>query len=165
MRIRELVTVRLIVAFVCFTSGLVVGFLVHLRPVAVPARAAKEMTQLRADAAAMDTTPQAELVQVKMQVYQGRQRVGVCVAEVTADKMMCPSAGSGKVFMLNPHVRRFTVGGDLVLELWGDKGTATIEEAPNGNTDFSDITVEGSARMRRYALKKKEDDSGETSPR
>ena len=122
---RELITARSIIMLMCFSLGLGVGFCWNYSMDS--ARAPKEdLRVLKVELATLRKLPEpkherppAEFAGVRIPVFDSV--AGPRVAEVTADRMMYPTSGTGKVYMTKPYVRRFTEDGkQLVMELWGD---------------------------------------------
>lgn len=167
MRFRESVTLHSVFLFLCGFAGMGVGFWWYAR---VSARAPNvDLRLMRSELAAARKPPTAsvkpaEFYEVKIPIYEGK--AGPCIAEITAEKMTYPSDEEGKVYMTKPYVRRFTEDGQLVMELWGDEGEVEIVKRPDGKTDYSDVSVKGNTKMRRYAIKKKEEEpSDRAAPR
>lgn len=147
MRAREAITLRSVFLLCCGVFGVGIGF--WLQRTGKPARAPRELRELKSELTAMrrqSAESRTTWDNVKIPTYSDS---GPCVAEVEAESMSCPSLGAGKVYLTKPYVRRYNERGQLVMELWGDRGEADVDE----HGSYSDVTVRGNTRMKRYAVK------------
>lgn len=160
MNFKEIITLKSIFLLCCALAGCVTGFWYHTNQQHGWEVRNKELDDIKDDIEELkdsddnhrewvpsNDVPDSIMEKVRMPIF----RRGECVAEVTAESMRYPSTDSGVVYMVKPYVKRFTTGGHLIMELWGDQGNAKVDDLNAG--DVSNISVTGNARMRRYAVR------------
>ncbi|MBD3406194.1 MAG: hypothetical protein GF411_08800 [Candidatus Lokiarchaeota archaeon] len=160
MKFKEIITYKSIFLLCCALAGCVTGFWWHTKQQDEWDRKYDEMDDIIDDIKKLkdsdnnhkewvpsNDVPDSIMEKVRMPIF----RRGECIAEVMADSMRYPSVDSGMVYMVKPHIKRYTTDGHLIMELWGDCGNAKIDDVNDGN--ISNIKVSGNTRMNRYAVR------------